>query len=52
MVLLLAVQYRHKKRFTNCQDHGEMKHLLKQAKRTTAKEQDKLQETKEVELLA
>ena len=30
MVLLLAMQYRHKKRCTNCQDRKEMKRLLKQ----------------------
>ena len=31
MVLLwLAIEYRHKKRCTNCQDHNEMKRLLKQ----------------------
>ena len=46
MVLLLAIQCRHKERCTNCQDHEEMKRLLKQ------KEQAKPQETKEVELLA
>ena len=28
--LVLAVQYRHKKRCTNCQDHEEIKPLLKQ----------------------
>ena len=28
--LVLAIQYRHKKRCTNCQDHEEMKPLLKQ----------------------
>ena len=28
--LVLAIQYRHKKRCTNCQDHKEMKPVLKQ----------------------
>ena len=28
--IAIAIQYRHKKRCTNCQDHGEMKPLLKQ----------------------
>ena len=39
MVLLLSIQYRHKKRCTNCQDHEEMKRLLKQ------KLKDQLQRT-------
>ena len=30
MVILLAIQYRHKKQCTNCQDNKEMKRLLKQ----------------------
>ena len=30
ILLWLAIQYRHKKRCTNCQDHKEMKRLLKQ----------------------
>ena len=30
ILLWLANQYRHKKRCTNCQDHKEMKRLLKQ----------------------
>ena len=38
-VLWLAIQYRHKKRCTNCQDHKEMKRLLKQ------KLKEKLQRT-------
>ena len=53
MVLLLVIQYRHKKQCTNCQDHKEMKRLLKQKlKDQLYKEQAKPQETKEVELLA
>ena len=39
MVQLLSIQYRHKKRCTNCQDHKEMKRLLKQ------KLKEKLQRT-------
>ena len=38
--ITIAIQYRHKKRCTNCQDHGEMKPLLKQ------KLKDRLQRTK------
>ena len=30
IILLLAIQYRHKKQCTNCQEHEEMKCLLKQ----------------------
>ena len=39
ILLWLAIQYRHKKRCTNCQDHKEMKRLLKQ------KLKEKLQRT-------
>ena len=40
--ITMAVQYRHKKRCTaNCQDHGEMKPLLKQ------KIKDRLQRTRQ-----
>ena len=38
--ITIAIQYRHKKRCTNCQDHGEMKPLLKQ------KLKDQLQRTR------
>ena len=38
---VLAIQYRHKKRCTNCQDHEEMKPLLKQ------KLKDRLQSTRQ-----
>ena len=41
--LVLAVQYRHKKRCTNCQDHEEMKPLLKQ------KLKEQLQRTRQTE---
>ena len=39
--ITIAIQYRHKKRCTNCQDHGEMKPLLKQ------KLKDQLQRTRQ-----
>ena len=39
--ITIAIQYRHKKRCTNCQDHGEMKPLLKQ------KLKDRLQRTRQ-----
>ena len=41
--LVLAVQYRHKKRCTNCQDHEEIKPLLKQ------KLKEQLQRTRQTE---
>ena len=41
--LVLAIQYRHKKRCTNCQDHEEMKPLLKQ------KLKEQLQRTRQTE---
>ena len=40
---MLAIQYRHKKRCTNCQDHEEMKPLLKQ------KLKEQLQRTRQTE---
>ena len=40
---VLASQYRHKKRCTNCQDHEEMKPLLKQ------KLKEQLQRTRQTE---
>ena len=43
MVQLLSIQYRHKKRCTNCQDHEEMKPLLKQ------KLKEQLQRTRQTE---
>ena len=39
--ITIAIQYRHTKRCTNCQDHGEMKPLLKQ------KLKDRLQRTRQ-----
>ena len=46
--LVLAIQYRYKKRCTNCQDHEEMKPLLKQKlKRPTTKYKTK-RKTKKV----
>ena len=39
--ITIAIQYRHKKLCTNCQDHGEMKPLLKQ------KLKDQLQRTRQ-----
>ena len=41
--LVLAIQYRHKKRRTNCQDHKEMKPLLEQ------KLKEQLQRTRQTE---
>ena len=41
--LVLAIQYRHKKRCTNCQNHEEMKPLLKQ------KLKEQLQRTRQTE---
>ena len=39
--ITIGIQYRHKKRCTNCQDHGEMKPVLKQ------KLKDRLQRTRQ-----
>ena len=39
--ITIAIQHRHKKRCTNCQEHGEMKPLLKQ------KLKDRLQRTRQ-----
>ena len=53
IILLLEIQYRNKKRCTNCQGHKEIKRFLKQKlKEQLNKEQVKPQETKEVELSA
>ena len=41
--ITIAIQYRHKKRCTNCQDHEEMKPLLKQ------KLKEQLQRTRQTE---
>ena len=51
MVQLLSIQYRHKKRCTNCQDHEEMKRLLKQKLKDQRQRTSKTARNK-VELLA